>query len=60
MSTNKTFQKNGEYEYHIHYSDSREMSEIKDGQIKLIFTSPPYYNLKDYSTKPKKQSNNLK
>jgi len=28
--------------------------------VKLIFTSPPYYNLKDYSTKPKKQENQTK
>jgi modification methylase len=57
MHTNNTFQKEGEYEYHVHYSDSKDMSKIKNEQIKLIFTSPPYYNLKDYSTKPKKQSN---
>lgn len=41
--------------YFVFYSDSKDMSKIKDGQIQLVFTSPPYYNLKDYSTKPKKQ-----
>lgn len=44
-------------EYVVHYSNCKDMSKIKDGQIQLIFTSPPYYNLKDYSTKPKKQEN---
>ena len=44
-------------EYIVYYSDSKNMNNIKDGQIQLIFTSPPYYNLKDYTTKPKKQEN---
>ena len=46
-------------EYIVYYSDSRNMNNIKDGQIQLIFTSPPYYNLKDYTTKPKKQENQI-
>ncbi len=49
--------KSGTNEYIVHYSDCKDMSKIKDGQIQLIFTSPPYYNLKDYSTKPRKQEN---
>ena len=49
--------KSGTNEYIANYGDCKDMSKIKDGQIQLIFTSPPYYNLKDYSTKPKKQEN---
>src|SRR3989344_4844105 len=49
--------KSGTNEYIVHYSDCKDMSKIKGGQIQLIFTSPPYYNLKDYSTKPRKQEN---
>jgi len=30
--------------------DSRQMSELKDGSIHLIITSPPYWQLKDYGT----------
>lgn len=47
----------GTNEYIANYGDCKDMGKIKDGQIQLIFTSPPYYNLKDYSTKPKKQEN---
>lgn len=46
-------------EYFVYYSDCKNMSDIKGGQIQLIFTSPPYYNLKDYSSKPKKQQNQM-
>jgi len=57
-STNTTF-KDKNYKSHILYKDCKDMSFIKDGQIQLIFTSPPYYNLKDYSTKPKKQKGQI-
>jgi len=30
--------------------DSRQMSELKDGSVHLIITSPPYWQLKDYGT----------
>jgi len=46
-------------EYIVYYADSKNMDNIKDGQIQLIFTSPPYYNLKDYTTEPKKQENQM-
>jgi len=59
MSTEETYFKFGENEYRVIYSDCRNMSVIKDEQIQLIFTSPPYYNLKDYSTLPKKQENQI-
>ena len=33
----------------VYYKDSRLMSEVKDNSITLIITSPPYWNVKDYS-----------
>lgn len=33
----------------IHYKSSTSMAEIEDNSIKLIITSPPYFNIKDYS-----------
>jgi len=33
----------------IFFKNSSNMSEIEDQKITLILTSPPYYNLKDYS-----------
>ena len=31
--------------------DSRKMAEIDDESVRLIITSPPYWQLKDYGTK---------
>ncbi len=33
----------------IFYKDSRNMSEISNNSVHLIVTSPPYFNIKDYS-----------
>ncbi len=33
----------------VFFSDSRKMKEIPDNSIQLIVTSPPYFNIKDYS-----------
>ena len=33
----------------IFYKDSRKMIELPDNSIQLIVTSPPYFNIKDYS-----------
>jgi len=33
----------------VYYKDSRNMSEVKDNSVRLIITSPPYWNVKDYS-----------
>ena len=33
----------------VFFKDSRNMSEIPDNSIHLIVTSPPYFNIKDYS-----------
>jgi site-specific DNA-methyltransferase (cytosine-N4-specific) len=33
----------------VFYKDARSMSEIPDGSVHLIVTSPPYFNIKDYS-----------
>ena len=35
----------------IYCKSSQSMSEIKDESIRLIVTSPPYFNAKDYGTK---------
>ena len=46
----------------IFYKDSREMSEIPSNSIQLIVTSPPYFNIKDYSKdgyQKKKKSNKI-
>lgn len=32
-----------------HFKDAREMMEVDDQSITLIVTSPPYWNIKDYS-----------
>lgn len=31
------------------YKNSQDMSEISDGVVDLVITSPPYFNIKDYS-----------
>ncbi len=33
----------------VFFTDSRNMQEIPDNSISLIVTSPPYFNIKDYS-----------
>ncbi len=33
----------------VFFKDSRNMSELPDGSVQLIVTSPPYFNIKDYS-----------
>jgi site-specific DNA-methyltransferase (cytosine-N4-specific) len=33
----------------IFFADSRNMTELPDNSINLIVTSPPYFNIKDYS-----------
>jgi DNA modification methylase len=33
----------------IYYKDARYMTEVEDNSITLIITSPPYWNIKDYS-----------
>jgi site-specific DNA-methyltransferase (cytosine-N4-specific) len=38
-----------EYINKIYFSDSRNMKELPDNSISLIITSPPYFNVKDYS-----------
>lgn len=35
----------------IFYKSSIKMNEIIDNSIDLIITSPPYFNIKDYSKK---------
>jgi site-specific DNA-methyltransferase (cytosine-N4-specific) len=33
----------------VFFSDARYMKEVPDNSVQLIITSPPYYNIKDYS-----------
>lgn len=33
----------------VYFKDARKMQEIPDTSINLIITSPPYFNIKDYS-----------
>jgi len=48
MSTKK-LNKTKDFKNNIFYKDARNMSEIPDNSINLIITSPPYFNIKDYS-----------
>lgn len=34
----------------VFYKSSHSMTELKNNSIKLIITSPPYFNIKDYSS----------
>ena len=42
-------QKNMDYLNKVFFKDSRAMSEIPNNSVNLIVTSPPYFNIKDYS-----------
>ena len=33
----------------VYYKDARNMEEVPDNVVNLIVTSPPYFNIKDYS-----------
>ena len=33
----------------VFFKDSRKMRELPDSSVQLIITSPPYFNIKDYS-----------
>lgn len=33
----------------VYFKDARDMSEVADSSISVIVTSPPYWNIKDYS-----------
>lgn len=38
-----------EYLDKVYYKDSRKMHELPDNSVNLVVTSPPYFNIKDYS-----------
>jgi site-specific DNA-methyltransferase (cytosine-N4-specific) len=44
----------------VFYSDSRNMKELPDSSVQLIVTSPPYFNIKDYSLDGYQQQRNGK
>ena len=33
----------------LYFKDARQMIEVDDESIDLVVTSPPYWNVKDYS-----------
>ncbi len=37
------------YKNRVFFKDARTMSELPDNAVQLIVTSPPYFNIKDYS-----------
>ena len=41
----------------VYYKDARDMSEVDDSSVRLIVTSPPYFNIKDYSKDGYQQRN---
>ena len=45
--------------YKVYYKSSESMKEVEDKSVQLIFTSPPYYNLKEYKGKPEKQKGQI-
>ena len=40
---------NMDFRNKVYLTDSRDMRELPDGSVGLIVTSPPYFNIKDYS-----------
>ena len=42
-------EKSASYKNTVFYKSSESMSELADESINLIVTSPPYFNVKDYS-----------
>lgn len=38
-----------DYTNRVFFKDSSDMSEVPDNSVQLIVTSPPYFNIKDYS-----------
>ena len=38
-----------EYIDKVFYKSSEKMSELPDNSVQVIVTSPPYFNIKDYS-----------
>ena len=41
--------KSGNFMNKVFYKSSKQMSELKESSIDLIITSPPYFNIKNYS-----------
>ncbi len=42
----------------VYFKDSRSMKEIPDNSVQLVITSPPYFNIKDYSLDGKQSVQN--
>lgn len=46
-------------EIFVYYGDSGRMKKVPEDSIDLVMTSPPYFNLKDYSEQPRSQDGQL-
>ena len=44
----------------VFFADARDMREIADGSVGLIVTSPPYFNVKDYSLDGRQEKSHSK
>ena len=44
----------------VYYKNSQKMQELKDESVHLIITSPPYFNVKDYSKDGKQKNKHSK
>ncbi len=44
----------------VYYKNSQKMQELKDESVHLIITSPPYFNVKDYSKDGKQENKHSK
>ena len=55
MNKKPIFIKKRQNVYKVYFQSSEKMDQVKDKSVQLIFTSPPYYNLKEYKSLPKKQ-----
>ena len=54
MNKKPIYIKKGQNIYKVYFQSSEKMDQVKDKSVQLIFTSPPYYNLKEYKSLPKK------
>ena len=47
--------RNKSYSNKVFFKDARKMGELPNNSINLIITSPPYFNIKDYSKDGKQE-----
>jgi len=49
MSRENMYILNDDFVNNVYFTDARDMKEIPNESVQLIVTSPPYFNIKDYS-----------